>query len=89
MAKYPIFLELGKRRVVLVGGGIVATRKAESLLKAGARLVVVAERVDETLRRLCTAGKAELIEGKYSKAHLTGATLAIAATDNEKLNSQI
>jgi len=89
MAKYPIFLELGNRRVVLVGGGIVATRKAESLLKAGARLVVVAERVDETLRLLCTTNKAELIEGKYSKAHLTGATLVIAATDNEKLNTQI
>jgi precorrin-2 dehydrogenase / sirohydrochlorin ferrochelatase len=97
MAKYPIFLELGNRRVVLVGGGAVATRKAETLLKAGARLVIVAERVDETLRGLCIANKAdstgspqaELIEGKYSKANLTGATLAIAATDNEKLNSQI
>jgi precorrin-2 dehydrogenase/sirohydrochlorin ferrochelatase len=89
MAKYPIFLELGNRRVVLIGGGTVATRKAESLLKAGARLVVVAERVDETLRALCVAHKVELIEGKYSKAHLAGATLAIAATDNEKLNTQI
>ena len=89
MAKYPIFLELGNRRVVLVGGGTVATRKAESLLKAGARLVVVAERVDEALRGLCIAHKAELIEGRYSKAHLTGATLVIAATDNEKLNNQI
>ena len=105
MAKYPIFLELGNRRVVLVGGGTVATRKAESLLKAGARLVVVAERVDEALRLLCTTNKAdstpstgsvqasstqaELIEGKYSKAHLAGATLVIAATDNEKLNTQI
>lgn len=89
MAKYPIFLELSERRVVLVGGGAVATRKAESLLKAGARLVVVAEHIDEALRGLCVAHKAELVEGKYSKAHLTGATLAIAATDNEKLNSQI
>lgn len=89
MAKYPIFLELGERRVLLVGGGTVATRKAETLLKAGARLVVVAERIDEMLRGLCIAHKAELIEGKYSKANLTGATLAIAATDNEKLNSQI
>jgi precorrin-2 dehydrogenase/sirohydrochlorin ferrochelatase len=89
MAKYPIFLELGNRRVGLVGGGAVATRKAETLLKAGARLVVVAERIDEALRGLCIAHKTELIEGKYSKAHLTGATLAIAATDNEKLNLRI
>src|SRR5512134_2980527 len=42
MAKYAIFLELGGRRTVLVGGGAVAVRKAEALLEAGARLVVVA-----------------------------------------------
>ena len=42
MAKYPIFMELGGRRVVVVGGGAVAVRKAEVLLGAGARLVVVA-----------------------------------------------
>jgi len=39
MAKYPVFLELGGRRVVLIGGGGVALRKAQPLLAAGARLV--------------------------------------------------
>lgn len=89
MAKYPIFLELADRRVVIVGGGTVAARKAEPVLKAGARLVVVAERVNEALRALCTANKAELIESKYSKDYLVGATLAIAATDNVELNRRI
>jgi siroheme synthase-like protein len=89
MAKYPIFLELGNRRVVLVGGGAVAARKAESLLKAGARLVVVADHINQALRGFCTGTSAELIESKYSKEYLTGATLAIAATDDEKLNTQI
>jgi precorrin-2 dehydrogenase/sirohydrochlorin ferrochelatase len=97
MAKYPIFLELGGRRVVIVGGGTVAARKAEAVLKAGARLVIVAERIDETLKKLgkgTTAGstsspQAELIESKYSKEYLAEATLVIAATDNEKLNERI
>jgi precorrin-2 dehydrogenase/sirohydrochlorin ferrochelatase len=89
MVKYPIFLELAGRRVLIVGGGTVAARKAESVLKAGARLVVVAERVNEALRALCTANKAELIESKYSKDYLVGATLAIAATNNVELNTMI
>jgi siroheme synthase (precorrin-2 oxidase/ferrochelatase) len=29
MAKYPIFLELGGRRAVVIGGGLVAIRKAQ------------------------------------------------------------
>lgn len=89
MAKYPIFLELAGRRVVLVGAGAVAVRKARSLLDAKARLVIVAERVDDMLTDLCTGGGAELIRSRYSKDYLAGAVLAIAATNNQKLNGQI
>jgi precorrin-2 dehydrogenase/sirohydrochlorin ferrochelatase len=89
MAKYPIFLELGGRRVVVVGGGAVAVRKAQVLLAAGARLVVVAERIDDMLTALCTDSGAELIKSRYSKDYLVGAVLAIAATNNHQLNNQI
>ncbi len=105
MAKYPIFLELAGKRVVIVGGGTVAARKAEPVLKAGARLVIVAEKICDALRGLCGGTKAgstlrfpsgqasspqaELIESKYSKDYLVGATLAIAATDNAELNKRV
>ena len=89
MAKYPIFLELTGRRVVLIGAGAVAVRKACSLLAAGARLVVVAERIDDVLTNLCTGTGAELIRSKYSKDYLAGAVLAIAATNNHQLNRRI
>ena len=61
MAKYPIFLELSGRRVVLIGGGAVAVRKAQVLLDAGARLVVVAEQTSDALTALFTKYKSELI----------------------------
>jgi len=89
MAKYPIFLELGSRRVVVIGGGTVAVRKAQALLAAGARLVVVAERIDKMMLALCKTKYAELIKSKYSKEYLAEAVLAIAATNNNKLNKQI
>jgi precorrin-2 dehydrogenase/sirohydrochlorin ferrochelatase len=89
MSKYPIYLELGGRRVVVIGAGAVAVRKAQALLEAGARLVVVAERVDKMLTALCAKSNAELVRSKYSKNYLTGAVLVIAATDNRKVNEQI
>jgi precorrin-2 dehydrogenase/sirohydrochlorin ferrochelatase len=89
MAKYPIFLELGGRRAVLIGGGAVAVRKAEALLATGARLVVVAEHIDEVLTNLCAGSNAELIKSRYSKDYLVGAVLAIAATNKLELNRQI
>lgn len=61
MGKYPIFLELSGRRVVLIGGGAVAARKAQVLLAAGARLVVVAERIDEMLTVLCREDRKSVV----------------------------
>jgi precorrin-2 dehydrogenase / sirohydrochlorin ferrochelatase len=89
MSKYPIFLELEGRRVIVIGGGAVAIRKAQSLLAAEARLVVVAEHIDDTLTAFCQGRNAELIKSKYSKDYLSGAVLVIAATNNQKLNKQI
>jgi len=89
MAKYPIFLELGSRRVVVIGGGAVAVRKVQALLGAGARVVVVAERIDEMMTALCRGTDAELIKSKYSKNNLAGALLCIAATNDNELNKQI
>ena len=89
MAKYPVFLELSSRRVVVIGGGAVAVRKAQLLLDAGARLVVVAERIDKMMTALCRDKKTELIKSKYSKEYLAGAVLAVAATNNHKLNKTI
>jgi precorrin-2 dehydrogenase/sirohydrochlorin ferrochelatase len=89
MAKYPIFLELSGRRVVLIGGGAVAVRKARSLLAAGARLVVVAEQVDDVLTNLCADSSAELIRSRYSKDYIAEAVLVIAATNDHKLNKKI
>jgi len=91
MAKYPIFLELGSRRAVVIGGGTVAVRKTQALLTAGARVVVVAERIDDmmTALALCRGTDVELIKSRYSKNYLAGALLAIAATNNARLNKQI
>ena len=89
MAKYPIFLELAGHRVVVIGAGSVAVRKVQTLLSAGARVVVVAEHIDDMMTALCTGTDVEIIRAPYSKNYLTGALLAIAATNNNELNKKI
>ena len=67
----------------------MAVRKAQVLLDAGARLVVVAEHVDDMMTDLCQGRDAKLIKSKYSKDYLVGASLAIAATNDHVLNRRI
>jgi len=89
MGKYPIFLEMSGRRAVVIGAGTVAVRKAQALLGAGARLVVVADQVDDMMTALCQGKDAKVIRARYAKDYLVGAALAIAATNEPKLNKQI
>ena len=89
MAKYPIFLNLEGRRVVVIGGGTVAVRKAQVLLDSGARIVVVADNIDKMITALGTQKNIELIKSKYEKSYLPTAVLAIASTNNNDLNKQI
>jgi uroporphyrin-III C-methyltransferase / precorrin-2 dehydrogenase / sirohydrochlorin ferrochelatase len=76
----PIFLNLRDRRVVVVGGGRVASRKADLLQRAGARLTIVALSIRPELRELALRSKGEIVEQAFDTAHLRDAVLVIAAT---------
>ena len=49
---YPVVLTVAGRRCLVVGAGPVAARKVRGLLRAGARVTVVAPRWSETMQRL-------------------------------------
>lgn len=68
---------------------MVAQRKALALIEAGARLVVVADRVDPNFEATCISRKIELITARYSPEYIAEAVLVIAATDDPKVNAQV
>jgi siroheme synthase-like protein len=82
MGFYPVSLELAERCCVVVGGGIVAQRRVEALLEAGAAVTVVSPAVTAALAELIAAGRVRHIARTYSPGDLAGATLAFAATDD-------
>ena len=59
MDHLPVFLDLRDRLTLVVGGGAVAARKVELLLKAHARVRVVAPRLDTELALYRDAGRIE------------------------------
>jgi uroporphyrin-III C-methyltransferase/precorrin-2 dehydrogenase/sirohydrochlorin ferrochelatase len=85
----PIFAQLKNRPVLLVGAGHVALRKAGTLLKAGARLTVVATYFADEFIEWQHQGKATLIESRFSPEHIAGHVLVIAATDDDAVNQSV
>lgn len=89
MAKYPIFLELGNRRVVVIGAGNVALQKIKLLRDVGARIVVIADKINDMMAAYCKDTDVELIKSRYSKSYLPGVVLVIAATSDQQTNALI
>ncbi|MGM8227218.1 siroheme synthase CysG [Cellvibrio sp. ARAG 10.3] len=89
MDYFPVFLDLKKRRCLLVGGGDVATRKGRLLVKAGAILRVVAPQISTELRELVQQCQGEMHLREYHGSDVDDCVLAIAATDIDSLNQVI
>lgn len=89
MVKFPIYLDLSDKRVILIGKGPVVCRLIPELYQAGARIVVIAENPTPTFILLCERNGVELILAAYSKDYLAEAALAIAATIDSELNERI
>lgn len=89
MRYYPLFLNLEKKSVVVIGGGRVAERKIASLIKGGARVTVVSPRMTSRLTRWKAAGSLDALARPYRRGDLKGALLAFAATDDADVNEAV
>ena len=89
MSGLPILLEGSAVRVLVVGGGTVASRKTAVLVDAGAQVRVLAPRVALAVRALADAGRIELVERRYARGDIADAQLVIAATDDRAVNAAV
>ena len=89
MSYYPIVLKLEERPCLVVGGGVVAERKAVSLLEAGARVRVVAPRFTPRLEALGREGVVELVAREYQGQDLEGTALVISAASRREVNARV
>ena len=89
MEYFPIFIRLAGEPVLVVGGGDVAARKIELLLRTGAKVTVVAPSLNESLAAKAAAGEIAHVAADFHPEHLSGKRLAIAATDKRAINAWV
>jgi uroporphyrin-III C-methyltransferase/precorrin-2 dehydrogenase/sirohydrochlorin ferrochelatase len=85
----PIFIQLRGEPTVVVGGGHVALRKVDLLLKAGARITVISPKLHDDLRTLARRGQLNYLALEFQPHHLDGVGLVIAATDSREVNAAV
>ena len=89
MQALPIFFNITNRLCIVIGGGDVASRKVNTLLKANAAVTVIAPDICHELQALVEAKVIKFIRVPYAAAQLDGACLVVAATDDHAVNKAV
>jgi siroheme synthase-like protein len=85
---YPVSLEVSDRLAVVIGEDAVRHGKADGLLRAGARVTVIATSPVDALARLPGEG-ATVFRREYRPGDLDGAFLCVASSDDPATRAAI
>ena len=89
MGYYPLYLEMNRRRCLVIGGGAVAERKIASLLEAGAKVTVISPDVTETVARWSKDSSIQFLARRYQRGDVKGHELVFVATNDGSVNAQV
>lgn len=81
----PLFIEMEGEKVLVVGGGSVALRRAKTVLEAGAKVTLLAPEREAGWEELDVSWRKE----RYEDQPLDGYDLVIIATDSAKANEEL
>jgi len=86
---YPIYIDIEDRAVLIVGGGAVCARKAETMMRYGARVTIVSPEITEEIAAWEQAGVLKVHRKMYMEPDLDGASIVIASTDDPCVNARV
>ncbi|MBI5573331.1 MAG: bifunctional precorrin-2 dehydrogenase/sirohydrochlorin ferrochelatase [Elusimicrobia bacterium] len=89
MRFYPIGLDIKNKKVVIVGGGKIAERKARNLLPYKSDISLVSPDLTDELQKLAERKKISYFKKKYSSTDIKNAFLVFAATNDGTVNRKV
>lgn len=89
MTLYPVGLILKNMPCLVIGGGLNAERKIESLIKADAVITVISPEITDGIKAFEKAGKITFFKRVYQKGDLEGFFLVFAAINSSEAHSEI
>ncbi len=87
--RFPLFIDLSGKKVLVVGGGEIATRRVKTLLRFGADIYLVAPHLTSELQEMLNCKLINYREGYYESQDIQNMFLVIAATNDRETNHKV
>ena len=86
---FPLFVDLGDKRAVFIGGGTIALRRIRTLLPFVGELVVYAPEFSPELEHIAFDGAIKLEHRLYDESLLDDADIVFACTNSAEINDMV
>ncbi|CPC89067.1 TPA: NAD(P)-binding protein [Staphylococcus aureus] len=85
----PLMIDLTNKNVVIVGGGVVASRRAQTLNQYVEHMTVISPTITEKLQNMVDNGVVIWKEKEFEPSDIVDAYLVIAATNEPRVNEAV
>ena len=83
-------LNINSKKWLIVGGGVVATRRTKKILSSGAIIKIVSPKVSKTLISLESKNKKiKILKRNFRKSDIKSVDFILACTNNNEVNKKI
>ena len=89
MTFFPMYMDMQDLKVLVVGGGYIATEKLEKLVDFTTQITVIALRVEDEAKNIIDKYELELQQRAYEQGDIEGFDIVIVATDTVDLHKEI
>ena len=89
MSFFPIYIDLSRLNILVVGGGDIATDKIEKLLDFTDNITVIAPLISEALRAIIKDKNLNYNLRPYMSGDIKGFDIVVVATNNIKIHKEI
>ncbi len=89
MAYFPMLIDMSNLKVLVIGGGAIATEKLEKLIDFTTNITVISIEVEERAKELIDRYGLTLEKRAYAKGDIDGFDIVIVATDTIELHKAI
>ncbi len=86
---FPLFVETANRKVIIFGGGKIATRRCETLDKFGFDITLVAPKISTAILNLEMREKIKIKKLPFCESQITNQFMVLACTDDRLTNKKI
>ncbi len=88
---FPLFVDLTKKSIIVIGAGKIAARRVKSLLPFVGAMKVIAQEVSSEITEMAAASEGVLVieQRPFEPSDLDGADMVLAVTNDKELNTRI